>query len=373
VTVRRSSLCIALGLSLLGCEVAPPGRPTGSSVQVLVRDPQALASGQALRAAVVWISAHPEDAGEGPPGALQSEVTADQAFAIDRPGNAAPITLPLDMPSSGAQARLVPRERLALIVRDEIQPADVVPIHRPRIIAYADRDADGRLDLTGSDDLVLAADGGDSASVAAVLELEDTLAALSLEASDAFYRGTAGRYTPFLRVEPLARPADGRGMFVVASSPGPVRLVLGRSPVAGADVRCGRAHSAFLDPDLQVWLPTSSDERIVFVDDAIELPDSCASAGSICTAVELAAIDPPEIRARPDHYGSLRAYCRAWDGLEALWLLQSEVACAGCECGIRRATRAYVVQSGAPPPWWPCGSALPFCDTDAPVLEPADC
>jgi hypothetical protein len=304
---------------------------------------------------------------------LQAEVSADQALAIDSRGSEARITLALEMPSSDVQSGLYPVDQLALIESEEIHPADIVSMYRPRIVVYADGGADGLLDLASSDDLVLAVDGSDSASVGAVLDLPDTLAGLSLEATDAFYRGTAGRHTPFLRVEPRAQAADGRSLFVVASSPGPVRLVLGRSPIAGADLRCARAFGAFLDPDLQSSLPTSSDERIIFVDVAIELPNSCASAGSICTPAEVAAVDPPEIRARPDQDGSLRAYCRAWDGLEALWVVQSEVACAGCECGVQRVTHAYVVQSQAAPAWWPCGNALPFCDTDAPALAPADC
>jgi hypothetical protein len=300
---------------------------------------------------------------------LQTEVTADQAFALDPGRNEALITLPLGLPSS--QERLYPVETLGLIVSEDIRESDVVLIYRPRIVAYADRDADGRLDVAG-EDLVLAADGNDSASVAAVLELPDALAELSLDATDAFYRATAGRYTPFLRASPFSRLANGRSVFVVESDR-PVQLVLGRSPIAHADVRCGRAYSAFLDPDLQFSLPTSSDERTIFVDVAIDAASFCVSAESGCDAAELAAIDPPEVRPRSDQDGSLRAYCRMWDGFEALWVIESEVACDGCECGMRRATRAYVVRSQAPPAWWPCGSALPFCHSDAPALSPADC
>jgi hypothetical protein len=264
------------------------------------------------------------------------------------------VVVDLVMPSAEEVRLLSPRENVSLRPREAASTTSSVAMARPRILIYEDADEDGRFcpaspGCTGGDRVLGIA--GQSSEIAAVLDLEAALPSLSVSSAQAFYAASGGRFTPFIAV----------------TSETPAHITLWQPQLL-----------LFLDgwsyPDIPVACArisggTQVPRRSFFID-ALAVGVACPLEYlDTCEVVALSAIPAPAVDWQRTTRFARTAHCQASGDLQILTVTeQTPVGIAGlfgvdrgvCQGRIDAREATYIASPRALPPWWPCGTQVPF-------------
>ena len=327
-----------LSLALCACSIETHRSLQPASVQVSLANPYQLTKSP-LVSAVVITTPDPHDRGDAP-------LLAGQTGA----------TLILDPLSSDLENRVTPAETV------ELDSNEILTVYRPRLIVYEDVDNDQQFNPkpplgTGVDE-VWAIDEGSAVTVAAVLGLDNTLSELTLEEQEAYYQLTGGVYTPFIFVS----GSSGRLALTRLDQIGPIQLALSDSPVPQEELSCGRGR-------VSVYGDGTGATRNIHALVALTLDSAVACGVDIpdCTSVDLPNLPAPALDATRTP-GSVRlTQCRTNGVIQALIVQEAKRTCSNCVCPMTPLATVYFADGASVPPWWPCGAAVPFCDSTLPL------
>jgi hypothetical protein len=276
-------------------------------------------------------------------------VPATELLDVDTGASA---TLPLVTPMGDWETGLDPVETVTF------PSLATIDVFRPRILLYEDTDVSGAPSLA---DHIFAIDTTASgATVAAVLDLDVTLARMTYEESQSYYAATGGLYTPFLRV------MGSRGFLQLVDGvrAGSLTLKLSDSPIPAEHLRCGR------DPVYLSGDPLSPSERVtVHVDAGVDRASFCGSTLPDCTQEALAGGTAPELTPVLTEGHRRVAMCRQNADVQTLVVQTATMTCASCSCTYERNAEVWVVSPGSPPPWWPCGAGVRVCTSSLPLYQ----
>jgi hypothetical protein len=321
---------LGLGLYLSHACAAPKAEPGAVTVEYRLISTEL----RPLRYAVLWLQQSPKRMAIGP----QGKVGEDHSFRIHfvRP------ELPF--------AKLTPIERLHLATQTRIgagglaQEEEVyADAYRPRIVVFVDDNENGRLDFEPDSlrvqDTVIALDGDYGSSIALLAEPRAALAKLTLESAAAFY-ATNPVFSDFVTT-------TGSDILTLAS-PSVLTLTSTEFATDPFAAGCGR----------RLATSTTDGETHVYVDARLPLRETCGLEAPNCSSLELAKRPPSGL----DLDGSKSLQCKSNGAFAALTMQNLQVTCSDCVCSTTRELVAYVVAAADPPPWWPCGAQIPYCD-----------
>lgn len=327
-------------LTLCACGIETHRSPQPSSVQVSLANPYELAIKHPLVSAVVITTPDPHDRDH-------ASVGADQTGA----------TLTLEPLSSALENQVTPAETAALDSNENLS------VYRPRLIVYEDVDNDQQFNPTpplGTGvDQVRAIDEGSAVTVAAVLGLDHTLQGLTLEEQEAYYQLTGGIYTPYIFVS----GSSGNLALIRADEVGPIQLALSDSPVPQQELSCGRGRvSVYGDGtgatrNIHALVSLTLDPYIAC---GVDIPD--------CTGVDLPNWPAPALDTSHNTPAFVRlTQCRTNGVIQTLIVQEATRTCSSCVCPMTSLATVYFADGASTPPWWPCGAAIPFCDSTLPL------
>lgn len=327
---------LALLVALAGCRPDVARTPLPSSVVVTFSNPAALALPPDLRLALVFT--HPDLLV-----ATKSVVSVDPA---------APLAVDLTTPPADWETGLDPVEAVTF------PSLSTVNVFRPRFVLYEDTDASGSPTLG---DHIWAIDTSSSgASVAAVLDLETTLARMTYEESQSYYAATGGLFTPFMRV----MGSRGFLQLIDGQRAGPLTLKITDSPIPEQHLRCRR------DPVYLSGDPLAPSSRVtVQVDLGVDRAAFCGSTLPDCTLTSLVDIAPPDVTPLATEGHRRVAMCRQDQDVQTLVVQTSTMKCESCSCTYDTTASVWVATIGSVPSWWPCGAAVELCTSSAPLYQ----
>lgn len=224
--------------------------------------------------------------------------------------------------------------------------------YRPRVVLYRDLDADRALTLDpASADTMLATDS--STGVAALLDVEATLAKLTLNQSREFY-ADGQEYSRFVMV-------SGSGLSLQIVESASIFLYAGPHAELREEIQCARS----------VATTRAAMETRVLVDESLDPALACPRGVSACSGASLEGLEQPDYES--DRDVQRYAQCRRSAELAALSIFAVQPDCADCVCIEEPLVELYLTSRDAAPSWWPCGDEIEYCDDGLDVAATAYC
>jgi hypothetical protein len=337
---------VLAALALSACTPERPQKPLSSSVEVRVSNPAEVTVTAPLRYAIVWVTKqagrnHFVATDDGP------VASADATFSAK-----------LALPDERVLRSLVPVERVAFT------PIKFADAYRPRIVVYGDTNENQRFDpeiLGGSGpDAILGVDDERTSLPTAILDLDDTLRRLTLTETQAFYERNGGVYSAFVWT-------DQTGYGLELAPPGTVSIFLAEASVAERDLDCTRSLVRNVGGILSGG--TAKPPTHAIVDVVLDPKVVCGTDIVDCEAADFSTLSPPSFE--EDEIGDRQRLlqCRANPSFEFLSIFERNVECDACLCKSTAHADLYVTTPATRPSWWPCGSRIQYCDSDAPATE----
>ncbi len=344
---RLRPLRMSVVLALCGaCQPGGPDEPEPGLVSVQIRAANGVTPEGPLRLAVVWREGSAFDS--------HWVTTADVPVAAVN----AKQPVVVQLPPKDVRQRLTERSEVYIECSDNSTyfEADVL---EPAFVVYEDLDGNGAFNPSlpnsaGADRVWAAAPtANDSPMLVAFADLDESLSHAPTEVAECVREHTLGRYTAFFMAidySSYVMPADSALRVNLDLSPTDYpRVLLGCS--GGAASNSPSSYSS-----------TTYGSRSAYVDPPVQT-DACASSPYSCKVADVASNLPSDFTTvRYPGYSHSFA-CMVSGSLDVLWMTDSLLSCKGCDCKWTETDVAWVVDSAAPPPNWPCGAALKYCNT----------
>ena len=280
----------------------------------------------------------------------------------------ADVPVPPVAAEGGEQTVLLPLRSAAGFPIASYQPQETVRIpntslmlsgYRPRVVLYDDVDDNGAFtpDVLGHQgpDRVLGIDNGVT-SVCALSDLEAALQMMTLEETDMFYAGTGGIFTPFVQVE------SGSPLIFLPAVFTPILITVSDAPVPREQLHCGRQNVRVYDSLTSPSLRASG-----IVDVSLDASTLCGSNLATCVTEDFSTMPAPDLHAVSSDGHVRILQCRRGTLAEALVIHSGVRVCDSCVCEADLHEDAYFAAPDALPTWWPCGDAIPYCDSSLPM------
>jgi hypothetical protein len=333
-------------IALVACAPQRPEQSLPSSVRVRVTNPAGVAEPASLRYAIVWVT---KQAGRN------AFVATDDGPVAS---TTATFTAELSLPEDRVRKSVYPVEPLG------VTALSVVDAYRPRIVVYGDTNENGRFDpgvLGGTGpDTILGVDNERAALPTAILDLDGALRGMTLAESQAFYQRSGGVYSAFVWSE-----ETGYGLSL--AGPSDAFVILPESNAAERDLDCTRS----LVRNVSSPLPsgTARPPTHALVDVALDPTAVCGTDIVNCESTDFATLSPSSFDEDETGDRQRLLQCRANDSLEFFSIFERSVECDGCLCQTKQHADLYVTTPATLPPWWPCGTTVPYCKSDVPATD----